>query len=510
MEIEAKFAVIGVLSASDIQSLDLRPYTLKGGERATHYDTLLDTASAYITGQRYALRIRESSGSHILTFKGPDRGMGGVHEREEIEAILKPPIEYDPNHWPEPIGERVRDLTEGEPLHPILRLAVERQLWTVRRGGRLIGELALDTGVILAGGRREPLRELELELKESGGREDLDTLSKRLMDRLSLVPEERSKLQRGLALLRHSRWTLDSFTSLDAIARHYVRRKTRSLRHAAHRVRTDGDADAIHDMRVATRRLRSILVNMDEMGVYRRKPIRKLREALGRIARTLGAVRDLDIILALLAKLGAAPEAKKKDGHDEPIARLVAGLRTRRDHAYAELLDAMKRSDYDDALSRLDNLNKPGSALRAGAPCLRVRDWAGGALMSRYDAIAQHGDAFDLDDTTEMHQARIAGKRMRYTIEMLAPALGPALTPVRASLHALQEEFGGFIDTVVTLRALDELDLDGVDRAGRNWRDLVRSLEEERAQRRDRAREAWNAIETGELKQTLLQAIKDL
>lgn len=510
MEIEAKFAIIGALSASDIESVDLRPYSLKDGGRETHYDTLLDTASAKITGPRCALRIRASGDRYVLTFKGPNRGASGVHEREEIEAPLESPLTYDPARWPDPIGERVLELTGSEPVIPIMRLAVERHVWNIRRGGRLIGELALDTGVILSGGRRESLHELELELKESGSREDLDILSKRLMDRLSLVPEERSKQQRGLALLRHSRWTLDSYTSLDAIARHYVRRKTRSLRHAAHRVRNDGDGDAIHDMRVATRRLRSILLNMDEMGVYRHKPLRKLHKALGRIAKTLGVVRDLDIILALLAELGAGPNSKKKSGHDEPIARLVASLETRRGHAYSDLLSAMNRSEYDDTISRLDDLVEPGAALQDEAPCLRVRDWAGGALMACYDAIARRQDAFDLEDTAGMHQARIAGKRMRYTMEMLAPALGPTLSPVRKSLQALQEELGAFIDTVVTLRTLDELDLGVNDLSRREWRAFTQRIEAERTLRRGHAREAWSAIEDGSLKQALLQAIRNL
>ena len=505
MEIEAKFAIIGVLRAADIEMVDLHPYALRAMAPEWHLDTLLDTADSRISRDLYALRIRTAGERHMLTFKGPNRGVGGVHEREELEATLAAPIELDPDGWPDPIRERALALTGGEPLMPILHVAVERQRWSVRRGNRLIGELALDTGVILAAGRREPLHELELELKDSGAREDLDALSKRLMDHLSLAPESRSKQQRGLELLRHGRWTLDSYTSLDALARHYVRRKTRALRHAAHRVRHDGDADSIHDMRVATRRLRSALLNMQDMDLYRQKKLRKLHKALGRVAKTLGIVRDLDIMLALFAELEIAPEDKRK-----PIARLIGLLENQRQRAYDELLDVMDKPAYDDALSRLDNVVASSPKRQTNQSCLRLRDWAGGALLSRYDALARHGVAFDLNDTGGMHQARIAGKRMRYTLEMLAPALGAPFASVRSSLHTLQEDLGAFIDSVVILRTLDEANLDRLDRDSPAWRGLLKRIQDERQRRRDRAREAWDAIETGALKDALLQAIKGL
>jgi inorganic triphosphatase YgiF len=64
-----------------------------------------------------------------------------------------------------------------------------------------VAELSLDAGAIDAGGRAANFRELEIELLKTGTRADLDELVALLRARFTLVPEDRSKLARGLALL---------------------------------------------------------------------------------------------------------------------------------------------------------------------------------------------------------------------------------------------------------------------------------------------------------------------
>jgi inorganic triphosphatase YgiF len=64
-----------------------------------------------------------------------------------------------------------------------------------------VAELSLDEGDISAGGLAEHFRELEIELLGGGTRADLDQLVALLRARFALVPEDQSKLARGLALL---------------------------------------------------------------------------------------------------------------------------------------------------------------------------------------------------------------------------------------------------------------------------------------------------------------------
>ena len=63
-----------------------------------------------------------------------------------------------------------------------------------------VGEVALDRGEIIAGGRSQPMHELEIELK-GGAASDLHAVQKSMMRQLPAVPENRSKFARGIALL---------------------------------------------------------------------------------------------------------------------------------------------------------------------------------------------------------------------------------------------------------------------------------------------------------------------
>jgi triphosphatase len=508
MEIEAKFTIRAALSPARIHSLDLHPYRLGVEQVEEHLDTLLDTADRRITGALCALRVRAAGETLTLTFKGPNQGKGGVHAREELEASLMPPLSLDPKTWPEPVGSRVRKLINDEKLTPLLRVAVERRTWSVQHGSRLIGELALDSGAILAAGRREPLHELELELKGAGARADLAALSAQLCEWLPIEPERRSKLARGLALLRHGQWTLDGYTPITALARHYLRQKTRALRRGAHHVLSDGDADAIHDMRVAIRRLRSALMNMEGMPVYKPRPLRKLRKGLGGVATSLGEIRDLDIALGLIAGLTPKHDDSGEPDPNTALARAIAQLKRRRDEAYEEVCRHMDRSKYERLLKALDRLTTPGEGERDGAPCMLTRDWAGGALFSRWEALAQHDDAFTEGDVAGMHEARIAAKRLRYTLEMLAPALGDAIKPVRAALQQFQERIGASLDIVNTRRAVSELD--GLELDSSAIHDLIERLDEQRDQARTAARQAWGELVPDPHRRALARTAADL
>lgn len=508
MEVEAKFSITEDLSPTFIDRLDIRPYTLRATGVEEHVDTLLDTPDRRITGQMHALRVRAINENLILTLKGPNTGKGEVHERQEWEAPLAPPLQLSLESWPDPIASLVADLAGSEPLAPLLHVTVERRLWAVRRGNRTIGELALDTGVILAAGRREPIRELELELKGAGARTDLDALRDLLTAQLPLGPEARSKLQRGLALLLHARWTVDGYTPLDSLARHYVRHKLRALRSAERNVLEKGDSDAIHDMRVAIRRIRSTLLEMEEMDAFQTATVHKLRKRLGSVARNLGVVRDFDIILERIAKQFQQDVSRSELTSDEAIARIVAQLQRRRQDAYISVRREIKRAKFARLLERLQRFEVTRDSSNATAQCALTRAYAGGALWTRYEALIRHESAIDLGDTSEMHQARIAAKRLRYSLELFAPALGTGVEPLRRALIAFQERFGALQDTIVTLRTLTEMENESGQSTSLSL--LAHQLETERAQQLRQARAAWYALTAEEIRHVLAQTLAAL
>jgi inorganic triphosphatase YgiF len=530
MEVEVKFAIAGDLEPAQIDACDLRPYRLRSQGVEEHHDILLDTASRRITGRHYGLRIRETNGALKLTLKGPNTVAGGVHERQEWEVELA--TTDDPLHvdlWPEPLVRLTRDLIGAQPLVPLLHVVVKRRLWEVKRGARLIGELALDTGVILAAGRHENIHELELELKGSGARADLDSLSAALSAQLPLMAETRSKLQRGLALLRRARWTMDGYTPIVALARHYVRQKWRVALQKQHAVIKVGDADSIHDMRVAIRRIRSVLQEFEDLSVFKRGATSRLRKRLRGVARQLGAVRDLDIVAERVKRFGNADGqephvGRKNDGQAVEIARasgrvdarphgwvaqvepILARLATRRKNAYDELLAVLECDEFVGLKGRLARC-KIARLDEYGMPsCAGAREFIGGMLWSRYDEMLRHAQAIELGNTGEMHQARILAKRMRYTLELFAPVLPLQAEPLRQALVNFQEAFGALQDLIVTHQQLIAMcKIDAPPSPA-----VMRSLAVEQARARDHARDVWRALADPQIRATLASVVAAL
>jgi len=79
----------------------------------------------------------------------------------------------------------------------------------------------------------------------------------------------------------------------------------------------------------------------------------------------------------------------------------------------------------------------------------RVRDFAGSAIWRRYELWRAYEVALPHAAKETLHQARIAGKRLRYTLDFFAEALGPQVEQALGSLTALQDTLGALQDGVV-------------------------------------------------------------
>jgi len=202
MEIEAKYRVDGQRTFDDLLSLSaLGPFRLAPAPNPEDQrNTYFDTADSRLRAARYGLRVRDLGARRIATLKGDARVVDGVYEREEWEVAIGD--DDRPESWPpSEARERTLALLDGAPLLPILTIRTLRRHIYASRDGSDVAEISLDEGLISAGGREERLRELEIELLGTATRADLDNLVALLRGRYPLVPEERSKLARGLALL---------------------------------------------------------------------------------------------------------------------------------------------------------------------------------------------------------------------------------------------------------------------------------------------------------------------
>jgi len=212
----------------------------------------------------------------------------------------------------------------------------------------------------------------------------------------------------------------------------------------------DEDSEDVHQMRVATRRLRAALQIL--VGVYEPDLIRRYRKGLRRIAEALGAVRDGDVFLEHIAAHRDALPASERASL-EPLVAAATGERTQARETLLKDLDSRQYNKFKREFAEF--LSTPGAGvLPAPEPGIteRVRDFAGSAIWRRYELWRAYAGIFQGATNETLHQARIAGKRFRYTLEFFAEALGPRVDQALEPMIALQENLGALQDDV-TARA---------------------------------------------------------
>jgi CHAD domain-containing protein len=361
------------------------------------------------------------------------------------------------------VSARVRLLAGDAPLKTIFETETSRRRYLIKQNGSAVASLSLDSTSVLAPGRSGPtLQRAAIESLDGAGLEGIQKLVDALSTGCKLTPAAESTFAASLRATGSSPEAAFDFGYAelypDAIAGEYAYASLRRwfaafLRHEPG-TRLGEDPEELHDMRVAARRLRSI------MGVFRRVlPMRfeAIREELRWISGELGAVRDLDVRLGWLSKVQAGSDWQE----DISIGPLVEDTQQARAAARARLLSSLGSDQYETLLDAM------GSALRAGetsgpAAAIPVLAYAQKTLRKRYRAYRRLARDLRPDSpVAAYHAVRIAGKRLRYSVECfeaILPKDGRRL--VRATRRA-QDHLGEHQDGAVTVQWL-------LDSANRN------------------------------------------
>jgi CHAD domain-containing protein len=232
-------------------------------------------------------------------------------------------------------------------------------------------------------------------------------------------------------------------------ARRQLRRFFDKLLAREDAVRGDEDIEDVHQMRVATRRLRASLQVVEAL--YDPKQIRAYRRGLRQVGQSLGMVRDGDVFLEHVRDYRDSLPADAQ----AQLQPLLAAVTAERDQARKRLLADLRDKRYRKFKRRFARfLTTPGldAAAPEGGIAPRVRDFAGSAIWRRYEQWRAFETLLPGATDEILHEARIAGKRLRYTLEFFADALGPNVDQVLTPLVELQECLGALQD-VVTARA---------------------------------------------------------
>jgi CHAD domain-containing protein len=265
--------------------------------------------------------------------------------------------------------------------------------------------------------------------------------------------------------------------------RAYVRRQLDEIVRHDPVVRVDGDPEAVHEMRVAVRRLRAVLRVARPM--LQRRWADELRAELDWVAKALGPVRDLDVLSAYLTQ-----EVASLDAGDAILgARLLAPLAEQGRSARAALMVALESDRY---LAVLDSVEAAAEAPPLRRADLSLEKMAKKEFRKLRDQVRSLGDD---PSSADLHKARIRGKRARYAAELVSITAEKRARRFVKAATKFQDALGEHQDAVVTERKLRELvqlngHRDGTVAAGR----LIERQNERKKAARARYPKSWKRL----------------
>jgi len=215
------------------------------------------------------------------------------------------------------------------------------------------------------------------------------------------------------------------------------------------------DIEDLHDMRVATRRLRAsfeVFLDAFEPGVL--KPYLKGLRATGR---ALGQVRDLDVFMEKVQHYLATIHEERHEGLDV----LLAGWKAQREAARTQMLDWMNNEGYTDFKRKFNLfLSTPGAGARSTPPSTptpnTVRELAPVLIYTRLAAVRAYAPYLEDAPIELLHALRIEFKKLRYTVEYFQEALGKESREVIDLLKQMQDHLGDLNDAQVASQLVSQ------------------------------------------------------
>ena len=207
------------------------------------------------------------------------------------------------------------------------------------------------------------------------------------------------------------------------------------------------DPEELHAMRVATRRQRAAWRVFG--AAFRPGRTKSYRGNLRDVAARLGAVRDLDVLL----EAADTYRANLPTTEQRALEPLLSGWRTHRDDARRLLIRELDSDGYRRWLEDYGEfVRHEGLAVVPVVPTQphRVRDTAASQILSAYEAVRAYEPVLRWADVETLHELRIAGKWLRYTMEFVREALGPESATLIARVTAMQDHLGELNDADVT------------------------------------------------------------
>ncbi|MFJ4863879.1 CHAD domain-containing protein [Streptomyces sp. NPDC088748] len=370
--------------------------------------------------------------------------------RDEIGASLSDTV-------PPSLAALVRSRVRGAGLRPQVRLVSSRRVsHLLDAEGALLAELSTDEVLAERGDTTAAWTEVEVELADGVDPELLDAVEKTFRKAGLKVSDAPSKLARALAETdaeppaRHVGGGPEGTAGAHVLA--YLREQRDALVAQDPAVRR-ALPDSVHQMRVASRRLRSAFKTYRK--VIDRAATDPIGEELRWLAAELGVDRDQEVLLERIqGRLGELPRTLLIG----PVrSRLRVWNTARRSGSRRRALAVLDSARYVALLDALDALlDSPPLKQAAARPPQEVLPKA---VLRDYERLAGRvATGLSLDEGHErdlaLHDARKAAKRLRYAAESAEPVLGKPAKHMAKAGKSVQNLLGDHQDSVVAREAL--------------------------------------------------------
>ncbi len=417
---------------------------------AAQASTYFDTKAGLVRRAGFSLRVRQVGDRFVQTVK-MDAGAAGLFDRPEWEAPIGGSAPDRAALAATPLGAILDG--KAKALRPVATIIARRRRWDLYIGDDRV-EIIHDAGEATSGVARQAFSEVELELK-SGAPDALFRIGRGLAETLEARIGVLTKAERGQRLaegrtgraakaepvvLRPKLSVAEGFAVVaHACLRHYRLNEPLVTQH---------DPAALHQARVALRRLRSALTLFRPAlidGAYA-----ELREALRWLTGLFGDARNLDVLIARIGDEAPDARAQLEAQRVAAYERLVAALTTPR----ARLLPLDLLAWVETGAWRRRK--------KAGRP---LADFASDRLDRRWRKVKHGAASLPGADDEARHDFRIEIKKLRYAVEFLAGLFADEgrakkLKAFRSALERLQEELGALNDAATGATMLAEAGLE--------------------------------------------------
>jgi CHAD domain-containing protein len=416
-----------------------------------------DTPTLALAGRRITLRRRTGGADQGWHLKLPVE----ADQRRELHAPLG-----QPDAAPEELADRLDVYTRGEALTPVAKVKTQRTTYRLYGpGGEHLADFTDD--LVQAEALQPPgpgmvWREWEIELVHGG----LDVFTE-AAETLTATGAGRSRHPSKLARALGQDWPPESFSgpprqrkkgpATDVVTA-YLDEQITELLTQDPGVRL-GAPDAVHDMRSATRRIRSALATYRKL--FHKAEVHRLRDELKWLAGILGRPRDAEV---MRERLRQHVRELPKGLRTGPVAKpLELELGTAYNTGYRRVLKTLETARYYRLLEDLENFRvHPPATPRGSKPALKTTTKLVNKAAKRLDRA--HEAVMDAEEgtprDTALHQVRKDAKRLRHAAESVTKIRGKQARKLAKTARKQQKILGDHQDSVMARALLGRLAAD--------------------------------------------------